>query len=181
MTTAIREGLKAKHVYLRPTAMDDIGIFSNWRERADPQAQSLTVAPIKSVSYWEEEFKQNAGKADVIDLALTRIKDDGIIARLTITDLNLLNRSCRLTIAADPEMDKLNDLQEGLSALLDYVFRQFNLNSVYASALQLDKKLIETFESLGFKRDGVLRQRHFFNGAFHDIYEYSLLRYEANL
>lgn len=181
MTTAIRDGLKAKNVYLRPTALDDIEIFSNWRERADPQAQSLTVTPIKSVGFWEEEFKQKAANPDVIDLALVRMKDDGVIARMTVTDLNLLNRSCRLTISADPEIGKLNDLQEGLSALLDYVFRQFNLNSVYSSALQLDKRLIETFESLGFKRDGVLRQRHFFDGAFHDIYEYSLLRYEANL
>ncbi len=181
MTTAIREGLKARNVYLRPTALDDIGIFSNWRERADHQAHSLTVAPIKSVSYWEEEFKLNVANPEVIDLTLARNKDDGVIARMTITDLNLLNRSCRLGITSDPETGKLNDLQEGSAALLDYVFRQFNLNSVYASALQLDRKLIETFESLGFKRDGVLRQRHFFNGAFHDIYEYSLLRYEANL
>ena len=110
MTTAIRDGLKAKNVYLRPTALDDIEIFSNWRERSEPQAQALTVTPIKSVSYWEEEFKKHAADPDVIDLALSRMKDDGVVARMTVTDLNLLNRSCRLTITSDPELGKLNDL-----------------------------------------------------------------------
>ncbi|MFQ5606563.1 MAG: GNAT family N-acetyltransferase [Candidatus Zixiibacteriota bacterium] len=181
MATIIRNGLKSKNVHLRPTTSDDVELFFKWRESADPQSRELMIRPIKPIGYWQEEYKHTAANPEVFDLTLARNKDEGIIARVTVTDLNLLNRSCRLGLASDPELKKRAELDEGVSTLAGYLFRQYNLNSIYGAVTALDRTYIETLEALGFKRDGALRQRHFFDGEYHDVLVFSLLRYEAEV
>ena len=104
-----------------------------------------------------------------------------VIGRFVFDNLNLLNRSGRLTVLYDPEIKKLNDLEDGALVLLSFLFRQYNLNSIYSSAMQVNRSHCDLLEAIGFQRDGILRQRHFYDGEFRDVYVYSLLRYEADI
>lgn len=177
----VRKGFRGRQVYLRPALIEDATIFANWTETSDPQLLSSSMQPLKPSAYWVERFKATFTDEGIATLAVVRQADDGVIGRLVYDKVNLLNRSARIDSLGDPEIKKTEELSEGLKLLLSYLFMQFDLNSIYTSFSKVEEKTLKFYESLGFKRDGVLRQRHFFAGEFHDVYAYSLLRFEFKI
>jgi ribosomal-protein-alanine N-acetyltransferase len=72
-------------------------------------------------------------------------------------------------------------MAEALRAIIDFGFQQMALNRVEAEVMVENRQSIRVLEKLAFKREGVLRQRGCWKGAFHDLYLYSLLRSDNQL
>lgn len=181
-TPHVRSAFIGQRVFLRPATIEDYETVLMWQESADPQRLRQTVEPIMPLSQRLAEYKGNGrGIEDstAADLTVVNRSDDGLIGLLSYRSLNLLNRSARLEVSGAPELHETAELREALGLLISYLFYQYNLNSVYAEVSEMNTLALEVFEALKFKRDGLLRQRHFFDGAFHDIRVYSLLRFET--
>ena len=69
-------------------------------------------------------------------------------------------------------------MTEAGNALLDYAFRELGLNRVQASADADNKRSLATIGRLGFIKEGVMRQKDFYKGAFHDDVVFSILKEE---
>ena len=69
-------------------------------------------------------------------------------------------------------------MTEAARALLDYGFREMNLNRIQASADADNEKSLALIRRLGFTCEGTMRQKDFYKGAFHDDVVFSLLREE---
>lgn len=67
---------------------------------------------------------------------------------------------------------------EAVASLIDYSFNELNLNRIHASADIDNKRSLAVLERLGFTREGVMRQKDFYKGAFHDDVVYSMLKSE---
>lgn len=67
-------------------------------------------------------------------------------------------------------------MTEAGKALIDYAFRELGLNRIQASADADNIRSIATIERMGFTREGIMRQKDFYKGAFHDDVVYSVLR-----
>ena len=68
---------------------------------------------------------------------------------------------------------------EAAKLLLDYGFRNLNLNKIWMELYEFDSKKIDFFtKELGFKVDGKLRQNCFEDGKYHDSFIISLLKDE---
>ncbi len=52
------------------------------------------------------------------------------------------------------------------------------MNKVYAQTASFNASSVKLLESLGFKKDGVLREHHLFQGTRHDDFVYSILARE---
>jgi RimJ/RimL family protein N-acetyltransferase len=65
-----------------------------------------------------------------------------------------------------------------LRLLCDYAFTVRNLDRVYAEVYIFNARSIRLFESVGFQREGTLRQHEYHNGARQDMHFYGLLRDE---
>ncbi len=181
-TPHVRSAFVGKRVFLRPATTDDYETVLLWEERTDPQRWSQMVEPIVPLSRRLAEYQEKNGRAidtTAADLTIVNRSDEGLVGMLAYRSLNLLNRSARLEVFGAPDSQKATGLQEALGLLVNYLFHQFNLNSVYAEVSELNRIALETFAALEFKQDGVLRQRHFFDGQYHNIFIYSLLRYET--
>ncbi len=186
----VRSAFIGKRVFLRPSTIEDYETVLMWQESADPQRLKQTVEPIIPVEQRLAEFKeQQRSPIDTSMADLTVVNrhggdsgddsEEGIVGMLSYRALNLLNRSARLEVYGAPDVRDTAELSEALGLLVSYLFYQFNLNSVYTEVSELNPRATEVFEALDFKRDGVLRQRHFFDGTFHDLHAYSLLRFET--
>jgi RimJ/RimL family protein N-acetyltransferase len=182
----VRNAFVGKRVFLRPSTIDDYETVLMWQESADPQRLRQTIEPIMPVSQRLAEYTmqlKNPNDPTLADLTVVsrraEASDEGIVGMLSYRSLNLLNRSARIEVCGDPEVYETAELSEALGLLIGYLFYQFNLNSVYAEVSELNTQALEVFETLKFKRDGILRQRHFFDGTFHNIRAYSLLRFES--
>jgi len=69
-------------------------------------------------------------------------------------------------------------MTETLSAVLKYEFERMNLNRIQATIDSENTRSMKLAQRLGFKKEGVLRQRSYFNGQFRDDVCFSLLKEE---
>lgn len=69
-------------------------------------------------------------------------------------------------------------MTEAGKALIDYAFSEMGLNRIQASADADNKRSLAAIERMGFTREGIMRQKDFYKGAFHDDIVYSVLRNE---
>lgn len=64
---------------------------------------------------------------------------------------------------------------DALNCMVSYAFLELRLNCIFANIISYNDASVHLFEKCGFKRDGVLRQRVFKQGKYHDIFSYSRL------
>jgi [ribosomal protein S5]-alanine N-acetyltransferase len=60
--------------------------------------------------------------------------------------------------------------------MVDYGFRELNLNRIELTALAGNLRAISLYESLGFLREGMMRQAQFKDGVYQDVVMMSILR-----
>ncbi len=64
---------------------------------------------------------------------------------------------------------------EAVHGLLRYAFEELRLNRVEATTDSENAASIRVLEKTGFTREGLLRQRHFYKGSYHDELFYGLI------
>jgi ribosomal-protein-alanine N-acetyltransferase len=67
-------------------------------------------------------------------------------------------------------------MSEALGAILDFGFRELDLNRIEALVMVENEASAALLRSLGFQVEGILREHDFFKGRFHDMRCCSLLR-----
>jgi RimJ/RimL family protein N-acetyltransferase len=76
-------------------------------------------------------------------------------------------------------VDKDGLAEEAARLLLDYGFKNLNLNKIWMELYEFDRAKIDFFTKIfGFKIDGKLRQNCFEDGTYHDSFIISLLKME---
>jgi ribosomal-protein-alanine N-acetyltransferase len=70
----------------------------------------------------------------------------------------------------------LGYMTEAGTVLLEHAFDSMGLNRIQASADADNARSLATIERLGFTKEGIMRQKDFYKGAFHDDVVYSMLR-----
>lgn len=126
----------------------------------------------------QKKWIQNLGS--VSDLRYAIDSGSGMIGVATITALDFKNGTGNVNI-------KILETERGkryatyaLRLLIVYCFHELNLNCLYANILENNQKSRNLFESLGFKLDGIMRQRIYKNNQYNNLCAYSFLRTEFN-
>jgi ribosomal-protein-alanine N-acetyltransferase len=58
-------------------------------------------------------------------------------------------------------------MTEAMNAVIDFGFENMKLNRIEVFIMPRNKRSIKMIKSLGFKREGLLRQRYFENRKLH--------------
>lgn len=76
------------------------------------------------------------------------------------------HRSIRLQriVVAQPEQGVGHFM---LTGILDYVFRELKAHRLWLDVFETNQRALHVYESLGFRREGVLREAIFRDGGFH--------------
>ncbi|MDR0897806.1 MAG: GNAT family N-acetyltransferase [Oscillospiraceae bacterium] len=69
-------------------------------------------------------------------------------------------------------------MTEALQAILKVGFEKMGLNRIQGFVHVQNEKSISLLLKLGFKQEGIIRDKHFFRGNFYDHYCFSLLKRE---
>ena len=173
-----RDALCGKKLFLRPMTPDDVARSYHWILQADPQSLICYAAPCLNAQQAAEQFKAAGKSSSQQSFMVVRTKDNAPIGQAEFSNLNELNRSAEISLLIDPEERKSGAGEETINILCRFLFRYRGLNKVYCQIGSFNEAAIKLLESSGFKRDGVLRHHHFYNGEFHDEYVYSLLLFE---
>lgn len=69
-------------------------------------------------------------------------------------------------------------MSEAVEAVIDYGFKQMNLNRIEALVADYNTASLKLLEKNGFVKEGVMRNHYYVNGVFEDSVVFSLLREE---
>lgn len=171
--------LVGEKVYLRPTTADDILNTHHWFVLSEPQSQTCHPLAIMTAAEASEAFKKKERSPEEAAFMIVRIADNMPVGRVRFFNWNNLNRSVELGIVVDPDERQKGYAKEGIKVLTRFLFKHRGLNKIHAQTSAPNTSAIKLLESLGWKRDGILRRHYFLNGEFQDGLIYSKLAFEA--
>ncbi len=172
--------LQTSRLLLRPLAEADGEALLEIH--TDPHAMRYsTMTPWTSITQAHELIRHSrgwlsAGTAICLGIAL---KDIGTcIGTCTLFCINRSSRRAEVGFILGSRYWRQGYMTEALIALLDYSFRELDLNRVEADTDPRNAASTRTLGRLGFVREGLLRERWITNGQKSDSALYGLLRSE---
>ncbi len=88
------------------------------------------------------------------------------------------NRCAEIGYDLHPDYWNKGIMTEALHALIGFGFQQMSLNRIEADVTPGNDASVRVLQKLGFQEEGLLRQRGYWKGKFHDLRFFSLLREE---
>ncbi|RPH30792.1 MAG: N-acetyltransferase [Bacteroidales bacterium] len=170
-------------VYLRALELDDYILISKWRN--DPKVNNYLAGNVFMVSS-EREKKSIENKifddTKNIYFAVCDLNNSKLIGFTQINNLDLRNLKAEWggTLIGDNEYLGKDYGKEASALTLRFLFDQFPIHKCYAYCLEKHPATLKLFNSLGFRKDGVLRDDVFKNGEYKNILLFSILREEIN-
>lgn len=134
---------------------------------------SFPVSSYKQINWINNLINDTNNVRYIID-----IKDVGSVGLASLTKIDFKNGTATINIKLKNE-EKIRKKGIGykvINMLINYAFNQLNLNCLVANILAYNIASQRLFEKCGFICEGTLRSRVFKNGAYQDLYSYSLLR-----
>ena len=111
-------------------------------------------------------------------VSIWRKQDEELVGKVSFNHYNPRNRSMELGYYMIPRFRKYGYMREALTSLFDILFKEMELNKIYAQTASFNIESIQLLEKMCFKRDGTLRDHHELNEKFYDDYIFSILNKE---
>lgn len=141
---------------------------------AFPGPENLETAREELELYCLNSFRE--GKGARWGIVLKDIKE--LVGTCGIYGWNKIARRAEIGYDLDPKQWGKGIMTEALRAILRYGFEEMNLNRIQAIIDTENNRSLNLALRLGFRNEGVLRQRTQFKGGFRDDAIYSLLKQE---
>lgn len=165
-------------VLVRPISAADAEHL--WADLHDAEAMRLTGT---HGSFDREQIDQwcasRAEQTDRLDLAVVDRASGAWAGEVVINEWDADNRSCSLRIALGPGARGRGFGTEAVRLVVGYVFDQIDdpaVNRVWLEVYDFNRRALAVYETVGFRREGVLREALSWDGRFHDAVVMSMLR-----
>ncbi len=171
--------MTGSQVYLRPLTGEDAAAFVPWVNDAEV-TRTLAVGAAamnrRAEQTWIE--KMNASGSDVL-FGIVVQEPDQLIGSIGLNQIDFRHRSASLgmMIGEKSEWGKGYGT-EATALVVHYAFKKLHLNRVQLHVYEYNLRGMRTYEKIGFRREGVLRQAHVYDGRFWDTVVMAILREE---
>lgn len=162
-------------VILGPLLPADFPALFRWAD--DVQAARLNEAYRPAVWKNQEDFWFNAGRdPSKVTFAIRRIENPTIIGYVQIAAIDAVHRSALIGIRIGEEGDRGKGLgRDALSLAVAYCWNHLNLSRLGLTVFANNERAIRLYQSLGFDREGLLRDAVFIDGRWLDVVVMGLL------
>ncbi len=172
--------LTGEHVVLREFRQEDISGLRSWVNDA-ATTRYLSGAFTKPQT-WEqsETFLSNIlnGSAGGVNLVIADRESRRYLGQCNLFMIDQTARHAELAIILAPDSVGRGYGTEAVGLLLDFAFRQLNLNRVYLKVHADNARAIRCYEKCGFRLEGRLREQIYRDGRYEDVLEMGVLRRE---
>lgn len=149
----------------------------------DPEIENMTGGYSYPVSTYQQRkwFESLSNRQNELRLIIDT-EEHGAIGVVMLTDIDWKNR----TAQAHSKITSRNNLRgkgygtKVSKALVKYAFEELNLHCLYGHAIDYNIASQRVMEKCGFKKEGVLRERVYKNGKYHNVIVWSILKGEFN-
>ena len=95
-----------------------------------------------------------------------------------ISSVDMKNRTSNMNIKLLKSARGSGIATHALNLIIQYCFEELNMHCLTANVIERNEDSRKLWLKLGFNEDGILRQRIYKNGTYHNIVSYSLLKEE---
>ncbi|KPN96027.1 aminoglycoside adenylyltransferase [Lysinibacillus sp. ZYM-1] len=170
--------VKGQKVYLREIADNDIDSIARCFQNEEIMYMTgnrnlLTKEQIKEAIH---RFREDSAR---YDFAICLVHNDQVIGDLAIMEVDLENKKAMFRIALHGIEDCGRGLgSEAVQLAQKFTFEELCLNRLELQVYSHNIRGIKSYEKVGFKKEGVLRQALFMNNTFSDEIIMSILSEE---
>ncbi len=160
-----------KLIPIKPASTTELELFRNWCHAG--RVEEMTCRPIINGKKAPNNNEKNF-------LAYTLEEFDEPVGRFMYFDYNSGNRSCEFGYLINPKYRGQGLSSKMVKDCIDYLFRDesLNLNKLYCQTAEFNIPSVKMLESVGLKKDAILREHHELDGELHNDLIYSILRSE---
>jgi RimJ/RimL family protein N-acetyltransferase len=169
--------LKSSRVLLRPLAEKDLPALFSW---VNDRQQMLFNAPYRPVTLEQHHrwFAALQQSTDRVAFGIERIDANDLIGTCQLVDIHPIHRTAELTIRLAAEHRGHGLGAEALSLLLEFAFRDLNLERVSLHVFATNEAAVATYRRVGFKPEGAMRSAAHIDGRRVDVLMMGILRAE---
>jgi len=173
--------MKGKRIHLRPLRESDLEDFLIYR--TDPEVckyQGFDVFTLESAIKFIESQKDKdlTVRNEWIQIGIEEISTSRLIGDCAVNFQKEENRIVELGCTITPEYQRGGYAKETFQVLFTELFTNQNVHKVIGLIDTKNTSSIKLVESMGFTREGHLRQSFYEHGAWTDEYYYGLLKEE---
>ncbi|ASS74236.1 hypothetical protein CIG75_04050 [Tumebacillus algifaecis] len=170
--------LQSEKIYLRPYTAQDTAIF--YASFYEPTSRYYTGAQnVYTLSQIESALQNFAADKTRVDLLICSQETDEAVGEISLNSMDSNNRSGGVRLAIfHPENYSKGYGSEALTLILDYGFGIRNLHRIELHAYSYNERAIHTYEKVGFRREGVMRDAWYFDHQWVDVIVMSILEDE---
>jgi RimJ/RimL family protein N-acetyltransferase len=165
-------------ISLRALDREDAPRIAGWFNDPEVTRNTSRYRPL-SVSEQVRLIDRMHENTDDLVVGIVLKATDALIGQCGLHGVNDKNRRCTFFILIG---DRSNWDQgygsEATRLMLALAFDTLNLNRVQLDVFADNERAVRCYEQLGFRKEGVLRQHSFREGAYHDVLLMSMLRSE---
>lgn len=173
--------LESQRIFLRPIENEDLDMYYKkalWDKESRFFTGTQVVFSRAGVQRWFDHINTDSSR---IDLLICLQETNEPIGDIALNDIDHLNRSASIRIAIFNKEYWGNGYgTEAMSLLLEHGFENLNLHRVGLDVFSFNKRGIKSYEKLGFKQEGIIRDKLFYDGEYHDLIMMGVLKEEFN-
>jgi len=171
--------IKGENIYLRPFEENDIDRWYKWFNDKEVtyymDQRRFPNTPEKQVEFLR---KMNKSESD-IQLAIVIKKNDELIGTIGLHQIDFINGNTDVSIViGEKKYWNKKFGKEAAYLLIKHAFDFLNLHKLTAGMVEDNKASYNLFISLGFKREGILRQQIYIHGKYKNVIKLGLLKHE---
>jgi len=167
-----------RRVKLTPLRADDLPAMFEWINDRESVLRNSAYRPVGEAQHraWFESVQQ---RADTVIFAVRLVGDGRLIGSCQLHGISPVHRSAELQIRlGEPAHRGQGYGTEAVRLLLEFAFKDLNLNRVYLHVFGTNLAAIRVYEKVGFAREGLLRKAAYIDGAYVDVLVMGILREE---
>jgi RimJ/RimL family protein N-acetyltransferase len=158
---------------LRCLESDDLALIAGWRNQASVRRHFFEkqMIPVSGQRAWYERYLKDPTRQVFIAMD----KSGAPVGMIGLYRISERDRSAEIgsTIVVHRERGIGTEM---IRLLVDYAFIDLNMNRVYAYAVEHNEASVKAKLKCGFQKEGVLREAHYANGAFHHVVLLGIIR-----
>lgn len=173
--------LEGKHVILKILTEDDIH-NSNWygwfNDEETTKFMQKHYFPNTKEAQLEFYRKEIVGNDKKLQLGICDVKGGPIIGVVSLNNIDYINRKAEVAIIiGEAKYRKVKYMIDTFTLILGHAFNSLNLHRIYGGTIV--NEWAELYcRTLGFKREGVLREDVLKNGKYNAVYLIGILKEE---
>ena len=168
--------IDGKYVNLRALEDSDLSTLKKWRNDKKNRIHTREYRLLNMINQknWFESIHTETPPKVIMFGVISKKRD--LIGVCGLTYIDWKNKHAEISIIISlKDWQKTKESKDTIDLLIDYGFRELNMHRLWVEIFAIIPQNIKLFEQMNFVKEGILRDKLWRNGKWHNSFIYSKL------